>query len=37
VQVSQRVDLEQLQEAAQSCREFKRLEERGHLDELCAR
>jgi TnpA family transposase len=36
-QVSQRVGLEQLQEAAQSCREFKRLEERGQLDELCAR
>jgi TnpA family transposase len=36
-QVSQRVGLEQLHEAAQSCREFKRLEERGHLDELCAR
>jgi hypothetical protein len=36
-QVSQRVGLEQLQEAAQSCCEFKRLEERGQLDELCAR
>jgi len=36
-QVSQQVGLEQLREAAQSCREFKRLEERGQLDELCAR
>jgi TnpA family transposase len=36
-QVSQRVGLEQLHEAAQSCREFQRLEERGQLDELCAR
>ena len=36
-QVSERVGLEQLQEAAQSCREFQRLEERGQLDELCAR
>jgi TnpA family transposase len=36
-QVSQRVSLEQLHEAAQSCREFQRLEERGQLDELCAR
>jgi hypothetical protein len=36
-QVSQRVGLEHLHEAAQSCREFQRLEERGQLDELCAR
>jgi len=36
-QVSQRVGLEQLQEAAQICREFQRLEERGLLDELCTR
>jgi TnpA family transposase len=36
-QVSQRVGLEQLHEAAQNCREFQRLEERGQLDELCAR
>jgi len=36
-QVSQRVGFEHLHEAAQSCREFQRLEERGQLDELCAR
>jgi hypothetical protein len=35
--VKQRVGLEPLHEAAQSCREFQRLEERGQLDELCAR
>jgi hypothetical protein len=36
-QVSQRIGFEHLHEAAQSCREFQRLEERGQLDELCAR
>jgi hypothetical protein len=36
-QVNQRVGLEQLLEAAQTCREFQRLEERGQLDELCSR
>jgi len=36
-QVCKRVGLERLNEAAQSCREFQRLEERGQLNELCAR
>jgi TnpA family transposase len=36
-EVNQRVGFEHLREAAQSCREFQRLEERGQLDELCAR
>jgi len=35
--VSERIGFEQLHEAAQNCREFQRLEERGQLDELCAR
>jgi hypothetical protein len=36
-QVCERVGLERLNEAAQSCREFQRLEERGQLNELCSR
>ena len=36
-QMSRRIGFEHFHEAAQSCREFQRLEERGQLDELCAR
>jgi hypothetical protein len=36
-QVNERVGLEQLHDAAQNCRGFQRLEERGQLNELCAR
>ncbi len=35
--VCERVGLERLNEAAQTCREFQRREERGQLNELCAR
>ena len=33
----QQIDEQTLREAVMSCRYFKRLEERGYLDELCAR
>ena len=33
----QQIDEQNLREAVMSCRYFKRLEERGYLDELCAR
>jgi hypothetical protein len=37
IQSYQQIDEQNLREAVMSCRYFKRLEERGYLDELCAR
>lgn len=36
-QIYRRLGVQRLQEAVDNCREFQRLEERGYLDELCAR
>jgi TnpA family transposase len=36
-QIYRRLGIRRLQEAVDNCREFQRLEERGYVDELCAR